>query len=268
MQVNKRKTLLSLAALILTITVIVSGSHVYSQNGSSGQQSGSASTAEQERQTWYMREKQNPTPIEEGKLTARQKEHSKLYTRYSKGSKKLPGSTGWLMGGGEIYLPSPFNLRNHLTSMACEADAVVIGTLKNEASQLTEDEAFIFTDYDLTLEEVIKNNPSSPLTVGNDIAITRAGGAILLNGEIINVRIEAFRIFRVNERYLLFLKYVPSTGAYQAFAPGSFWLNNGKVIGMLAMESIPATTDEIDFLQKVRLSAISDCKGKPTQLLK
>ena len=96
-------------------------------------------------------------------------------------------------------------------------------------SALTEDEDFLFTDWEMVVEEVLKDNPQAPITVGSEILVTRLGGEIVLNGRSIRAIERAFRPFRPEGRYLLFLHFIPSTGSYQAFNDESFELTGSAV---------------------------------------
>src|SRR3712207_5433457 len=61
---------------------------------------------------------------------------------------------------GLVLLSSPnvFNLYAFLGRMAYDADAVVIGQVNAATSHLTEDESFIYTNYEMTVEEVLKGD--------------------------------------------------------------------------------------------------------------
>ena len=61
-----------------------------------------------------------------------------------------------LPGGSPGFTPPTFSER--ITNLSCDADAIVVGEVTSKSSQLTEDQDFIFTDYELKVEEVIKNN--------------------------------------------------------------------------------------------------------------
>ncbi len=101
----------------------------------------------------------------EERMTAKQKEHSKLYERYRTGKKlsdlaaKAAGEVETRTSGNvevSTYLPSgiqygdpepqPAYPNNFLRGIACDADAIVVGMLKNPSSHLTENGEFIFTD--------------------------------------------------------------------------------------------------------------------------
>lgn len=51
----------------------------------------------------------------------------------------------------------------------------VVGEVKSKSSQLTEDQDFIFTDYEIQVEEVIKNNTSDSIAPNTEITVSNPG---------------------------------------------------------------------------------------------
>lgn len=197
--------LLSISLLIGTLAVVLRGT---GQNQSN-------------------RNDEEATPVREGIMTWKESEHSKIYGKeyeWRRGPKLKS-----LRIGEDIEVvvapPSVPSFRGSPTlttdliirQLYCEADAIVIGMIKSKASQLTEDGTFTFTTYQLSINQVLKADASSATLPGGTIEVTRPGGAILLDGRVIRAKDESFPRLDVNETYLLFLKFVPSTGSYRAF---------------------------------------------------
>jgi hypothetical protein len=191
-----------------------------------------------------------PTPVQEGLLTDKEKAHSKIYEK----------EYGWrkaqrlrdLRGAGEIQvtileptIPDDPNApaltdTEFLVKMSCQADALVIGTVQNKSSQLTEDGKFAFSQYGLHVNEILKNNNgATALTLNSDLEITRPGGAIRLNGRVIRVADESFPRLEVGAQYLVFLKFIPATGSYKALRQGDYELI-GDRFSPLVGEGLPA----------------------------
>lgn len=201
------------------------------------------------------------------------KEHSKLYKEF-RGSKKLRETVAQTSRGevavineipDKVYDPNAprFDLDNFLSNMSCKADAVIIGTVKDQSSQLTEDEDFIFTDYALTVEQILKNKDGMPLQQNGTIIITRPGGTIQLEGKKVRALDEALEPFQTGGRYLLFLEFIPSTGAYKAFnSRGSFQISNNRIL-KLTKESLPASLDRSQdsesFVSEIRKAIAVPC---------
>ncbi len=164
----------------------------------------------------------------------RQKEHAKLY-HYRTG-KNLPQLAA--TGTGDIVVeaaqypglwglspgPHPSYPHPFLVDVAARADAVVVGVTESSSSSLTEDQDFIFTDWRMTVEQVLKDNPSAPIGVNTQIVVTRPGGTLVISGRNVRAIETMFSSFQAGGRYLLFLYSVPTTGSYRAFNDQSFEL--------------------------------------------
>ena len=211
-------------------------------------------------------------------MTEKQKEHSKLYkkefeSRRNQKIKDIAASgTGdvkvVIMAEGEVdspYAPA-FSLPAFLERNVCEANAIIIGTVKSKDSQLTEDGEFIFTDYEISVGRVLKNNPAASITAGGNITVTRAGGEMLLDGKKVTAVSEYLKPLEVGEQYLLFLRFIPITGAYKADNNrGSFQLRNNKIIA-LTKEQLPAElrtgNDAASFISGIRTAQGGRCGGQ------
>jgi hypothetical protein len=183
------------------------------------------------------------TPVRE--LTVKQRQHSKLYDKSPRSGKPLSDSpsdlnltitTSWVEVPGDS--PST-STETFLKAATCEAQAIVIGHVQDKTSLLTEDGRFVFTDYQLQVDEVIKDNPEAPIGLGSVATISRPGGAVELNGKAFRLLDKAYQPMEVNGRYLLLLRIIPSTGAYQALnSNASFELKDNKV-GRLTKGVLP-----------------------------
>ena len=117
-----------------------------------------------------------------------------------------------------------------MNAIACDADAIVSGKIKSKSSsQLTEDNGFVFTSYELAVEDVIKDDPSASLQPGSALTVSQPGGEIELNGKTVRAIDESFKPFEENGHYILFLRRSPSTGHYDAFGNGSFQVHDDSV---------------------------------------
>ena len=214
---------MKLLGLILIFgAVLALGVHSSSKNTRQPQQNPGKSTQEE------------ATPIQEGVMTEQQKQHSKLYERSGRRNLRNYGKSITVV----ITLPfveadnekPPSTIDKLLQSITCDADVVVVGTVTSKTSQLTEDGSFVFTDYEVQIQETVKNKLSAPIQPSLSITVTRPGGAVNLNGKILTVTDKSFQPLEVGKVYLLFLQKVSSTGAYRTVNnEGSFELNQNHV---------------------------------------
>jgi hypothetical protein len=187
-------------------------------------------------------------------MTERQRAHSKLYMGYHLGR----GGMGTI---SDVIARSPldrvvetvvevgFLLRmerqkpeEYFAQLTSSSDAVVRGVVTGKVSQVTEEDYFVFTDYDVIVEEVIKNNSATPLQPGVAIIVTRPGGKVLRNGVVIKAHDLAYEPLPVkSDEVVLFLNAVPETGAYRTIysgASGAFELT-GNSVRPLTQELLP-----------------------------
>ncbi|MEK6301190.1 MAG: hypothetical protein AABO41_10750 [Acidobacteriota bacterium] len=180
-----------------------------------------------------------PTRVQKGIMSAQQKEHSKLYGEYSTGLKSIPEQLSGMPGvlikvgppwEGSTRNPSPISLASFLRELACAADAVVIGRVKSSSSQMTESEDFVFTDYEVTVDEVLKDYASDRIIPRTEIVVTRPGGRIQIEGKVVETVDVSFKPLIEGGRHLLFLHRIPTTRAYKAVSSlGSFELGDQRV---------------------------------------
>lgn len=218
---------------------------------------------EQER-VLFNKEVVDATPTQLGVMTERQRAHSKLYTRYQQDPSKnisqlIAHPIGRVIGleygvglGPKLLPDTP---ENYFEKLAKTSDAIIRGKAKSKVSQITEDDTFIFTDYDVVVLEVLKNNSTSPLAAGATITVTRPGGKIVVNDVIVYTKDHEFLSLPIDGKDLiLFLKFIPETGAYQTeLANGSFAVE-GEALEPLTGAGFPpgVLQDGSSFLQTIR----------------
>lgn len=98
--------------------------------------------------------------------------------------------------------------------------------MKDRSSDLTAKETFIFTDYTLLVEGVLKNNPAAELNPGDSIIVTRPGGTLILDGRKVKAVDGDYPPLRMAGRYLLFLRFISQTGAYSGLSTEDVSIDN------------------------------------------
>jgi hypothetical protein len=213
----------------------------------------------------YQAELLDATPVQRGLLTEKQRRHSKLYNFYKERNNRAKISDLVEQVNRDVvqidfYVPllpllEPETPEKYFEELAQASDAVIRGIVTSKASQLTEDDTFIFTDYEVMVIEVLKKNGFTPLDAGAIITVTRPGGKVLVDGVIIKVIEHSFAPLPVNNHdVVLFLKARPETGTFESAAPtGSFELD-GSVLRALTNVPFPpgVLRDGKSFLQTAR----------------
>lgn len=217
--------------------------------------------------------KHDVTSIHEERMTDKQRAHGRLYKGFGNG-KKLKHIAAEIRGGVKVKrntplpvgesIPAP-TLSDFSKRLACNADAVVVGVVNSKSSQLTEDGDFIFTDYELNIEDVLKDNAQAHLVPNISFTLTRPGGKVLLNGYILEAEDASFKPLAIGGRYTLFLKFIPSTGAYASLnSTSTYELRGNKVTGQTEEAAHPELNNEnpAAFVNNVRAVSVGcDRKG-------
>ena len=211
---------------------------------------------------------EQPTIIQEGQISDKQKQHGKLFKHPGTKLKDLAARQGGDItveeGTGLVMvMPETRPLRPVFQSALCNADLVVIGMMTDKSSQLTEQENFVFTDYQVSIEEVLKNSSPMPIKVGDMVTTTRDGGVVQLNGRVFQAKRDDFDAPVLGQPYLLFLRFIPTTSSYVMYGNGTFELGAQRVqaLGPGARDEIAkqGLTTSSAFLAHVRSFAAADC---------
>src|ERR1041385_3973925 len=167
--------------------------------------------------------------------------------------------------GLPVFTPgstAAFNLKNFLGNRACDADAIVLGTVKGQTSRLTEDESFIYTVNELKVETVLKNNSTQALNPNEVISAIRTGGTIQLNGRKIVAEFKGSKTLEPGQTYLLFLTFVPEKGLYVADNI-SYQIKNDKIVKLTEQQLEPGLesgNNANSFISSVRAAVAVPCE--------
>lgn len=87
------------------------------------------------------------------------------------------------------------------------SDAVVIGEITDAQAYLSTDKTGVYTEFNVRVDEVLKGNNTSSLTLGSPLAAQREGGRVRFpSGRIQRYKPHFQGTPRVGSRYVLFLK--------------------------------------------------------------
>lgn len=216
----------------------------------------------------------SPTLIQEGIMTGKQRKHSKVFKgfRTSNGGRKLRDIANEI---GDVYFVNMvadgrftpgFNLQEYLNRLTCESSAVVVATVLSKSSQLIDDGTFTFTDYELTVKEVLKDNVTAPIQLNQTFTYTSPGGSVKLGGKIISTVDYRGEPLQLGKQYLLYLKFIPDTGSYKGFSndiDGDTFEFMDGTISQASKKPLPLgakrTTEANEFMAAVRVAANQAC---------
>ena len=211
----------------------------------------------------YKAEIVDATEVQLGELTQRERIHGALYAYRSltgnRTIRDLVRNAGGkvlginvLTGQGPAFI-EPQTPESYFGELVRASDAVIRGRVTKKLSQVTEDGAFIFTDYDMELREVLKNSSAIPLAIGATITVTRPGGKVVTDGIVVKASDQAFGPLPLDGRtVLLFLRYIPETGAYRATRDvGAFEADGASILPLTAVRFPPGVLRDGDSLLRM-----------------
>lgn len=220
------------------------------------------------------RQTEPATPIQENVMPEKQRKHSRIFRGYGAATqgRRLRdlvaerGDVDVMIGADEVPTPPSFDLDRYLRGLTCKADAVVVATLRSKSSHLIEEGTFVFTDYELAVSQVLKNNAAAPLQPGALVTFTSPGGAVLLRGHIVRALDSRNEPLEAGYDYLLYLQFIPETQSYKSFSDslnGDTFQLRGDTVVQASSKPLPlggrGAAPAAPFLSKVRAAAEQTC---------
>ena len=208
--------------------------------------------------------------------------HSRLFfatqSQLDKARKPIPEIPRQLAStSGDIYLRNIVpavdfllpDIPARFAGLACDSDLVVLGTTGAGISHMTFDKSFLYTDWELSVERVFKNNPSASVQVGSRITLVAPGGTLQIDGRTIHAT-EGVPFPAAGQKYLIFLTSVPKTGAYTA---SDGFLISGATVEARGAFACTIDTRTLDFPALIKLmeggaaaaTHMPNCKGSVTK---
>lgn len=109
-----------------------------------------------------------------------------------------------------------------------QSDAVVVGEVTSAQAFLSNDKSGVYSEFDIHVGEVLKNDPASPINGGESITAERLGGRVKFpSGRVLPVVITGQGMPRAGRKYLLFLKRLGAEGDYHVLT--GYELRGGRV---------------------------------------
>lgn len=114
---------------------------------------------------------------------------------------------------------------------ASDAAAVVIATVLSGKCYITSDHTYVYTDYKIRIDEVVKQDPKTILTMGDQVVASRSGGAIHFpSGHVTHVLTSGHGLPVVGSQYVFFLsKSNPEFPEYIIMFPYAYELKDNHV---------------------------------------
>jgi hypothetical protein len=145
--------------------------------------------------------------------------------------------------------------------------AIAVGTVLSGKAFVSKDRTYVYSDYQVRVDRVLKQDPSASLVVGEQIVVSRGGGTIRFpSGHFRNYLTNGEGFPTIGSQYLFFLgKPNFPQHEYEQIIGSLYQLSDGKV-HPLDTEQLPLFDDMSDvvFLAKVEQAiAKSRAGGEP-----
>ena len=99
-------------------------------------------------------------------------------------------------------------LETEPSALPVASDLIVVGSIQRRQPYLSDNITIVYTELAVQIEEILKNNPSSPIDPYHHLVVDREGGAIRMpSGRIWRYLVAGLSIPEVGKRYVLFLQH-------------------------------------------------------------
>lgn len=97
--------------------------------------------------------------------------------------------------------------------------AVIIGEVTAAEAHFSADQTDVYSEFDVQISEVLKNDDNAPLTAGSHVVLERAGGRVRFSsGKVMVSATNHQNLPRIGKRYLFFLTHhAPNAHVYEDF---------------------------------------------------
>jgi hypothetical protein len=183
--------------LIITVAVVIFATASANRQGGGNQQN-NAREEDPDFSRFPIADFQAPAPVEPTARTAREAKGRKY------DNKHMPQISDHTY---QIYSTTDWDVR--LPALPVERSAaVVIGTVRSAHAYVTPDKTGIYSEFQVAIETVVKNDPNTIIKDGTTITVERNGGrARMPSGKIVISWVSHQNMPRVGGRYLLFLTH-------------------------------------------------------------
>lgn len=185
-------------------------------------------------------ERQPESSADEARRQVREKQYenfsTRLFTPYGDPGALADGATESTISTLIDYVSSVPVAGAHQDppGIPVSGTAVVIGTVLSGNSFISKNRTAVYSDYQVRIDEVLKQGPTRTLAVGDQVVASRPGGAIHYpSGHRTNFLMIHHGLPEIGSQYILFLwKAVPNLPEYEIGFDSGYQLKNGRVYAL------------------------------------
>jgi hypothetical protein len=169
--------------------------------------------------------------------------HSRQYETFKTHERIVDRKTTVHVIADEVGVMNPPSREDIVRRLTCTAAAVFTGTVLSSASFPTDDGTFLFSDYQVRIDDVLKMPaPEAQRHRADTVVVNRPGGRIVVEGTPIEAWASLFPALKASTQYVFFVTYHATTRTFQTDeARGVF-----EIAGGSARTPIPTYTKEGD----------------------
>jgi hypothetical protein len=137
---------------------------------------------------------------------------------------------------------------------ASRSAAVVIGTVLSGKTYVSKDRTYVYSDFQVRVDQVLKQDPQANLVVGGRMVVSRGGGTIHFpSGHITDYVNHGEGMPAIGSQYLFFLvkPNIPEP-EYEVIIGGAYELRNGMVHPLDDFNMQFENTSDTELISKVR----------------
>jgi|SRR5579859_1105123 len=133
------------------------------------------------------------------------------------------------------------------------SNAIVVGTVVDGKCFVTKDHTYVYTDYSIKIDQILKNDPAANLAAGNVVIAAREGGAIHFpSGHVTNFLVAGHGLPEIGSEYVLFLwRPIPTFPEYEIIFDSGYQLKNGRVYPLDDVNSQYVGVEAPGFLDEI-----------------
>jgi hypothetical protein len=172
-----------------------------------------------------------PSPESPAKLIQRQKReasHRNFFPLIADPGRFVQGSqeTVGLMIIDEVYVGTGERFPG-----ALDATAILLATVKKGQGFVSQDRTYVYTDLEVTIDEVLKQDPGTQLSASQNVVVSRPGATVQFpSGHVKKYMVMGRGMPKVGAQYVFFLwKPSPDFSEYEILNGGGFELDDGFV---------------------------------------
>jgi hypothetical protein len=142
------------------------------------------------------------------------------------------------------------------------AATVVIGTVVAGQSYVSSDRTYVYSDYKVQVDSILKQDPTAKLTTGAQVTVSRPGGRVRFpSGHVTHFLIMGMGFPKVGAKYVLFLSKPDPDGIVYEVAT-AYELDSSLVQPLDDYEPQFEGMDSTTFLAKVKDAIANPPKGQ------